>query len=118
MQSQSVQVEDRSQLRDGLCAIERRLGRLAQLLQFLDSGIRAFHDRDRCKFGSQHLDNRFANVLPIERLCVDLEQDQIAVPVNNESRQLVRFTENQAAGIRFVVQHPRPKLDRRAHTPF
>ncbi len=61
---QPIEMEDRPQLRNWLSRVERRLRRLAQLLQLAYASIRPLHDGDRGEFRLEDLDDRAPECLP------------------------------------------------------
>jgi len=105
VKSQPVDVKDGGQLGNGLGGIERRLGWLAELLQFPDAGIRPLHDRDWLQFRLEDIDDGRAHLVPIECLGEDLEKDEVPVAIDDQAGELIGFTEHQAAGIGALLQH-------------
>ena len=52
-----------------------------------------------------------AKVGPIQGLGQNLHQNQVSVAIHDQSWQLVGFAEDQAAGIRPLLEHAGPELN-------
>src|ERR1700728_3592693 len=62
------------------------------------------------------MDYARTNLVPIERLGKDLKEDQIPVTVDDQARQLIGFTKDQAASVGALLQHALAQLDGLAQT--
>ena len=76
-----------------------------QPFQLTHARIGPFHNCRRIQFLAQHAHTHFAHRSRIQSLRQQLQNNEVAVLVDDQSRQLVRLAEAKPASIRLVGQH-------------